>query len=68
MDTGPEICICPDVSVIVPVKPGWNVIVAGPGAWLALTTASRRLPAPLSFRLVTVNVVAGVPGGLYSMM
>ena len=62
IESGPEIWICPEVRVMVPVNPDWKSTVSGPACALACAIASRRLPAPLSFRLVTVYVAGGVPG------
>src|SRR5262245_39474890 len=62
---GPWIVVVPDVSVsdrpadvstIVPDRPGAKLIVSAPAVVLAEATAARRLPAPESFRLVTVKV------------
>src|SRR5438105_2574837 len=50
--------ISPVVSVIVPVSPDWKLTVSAPPVLFACVTASRRLPAPLSLRFVTVNVAA----------
>src|SRR5450756_548753 len=50
-----------DPKRIVPVTP--KLITSAPAVELAWVTASRRLPPPLSDRLMTVNVaaIAGVP-------
>src|SRR4051812_6440417 len=57
MVSGPAIGISPVVSVIVPLTE--KLMVSAPGALLALVTAARNEPAPLSLRFETVNV-AGV--------
>src|SRR5690349_4654953 len=51
-----------DASVIVctPAPGTLNAIVSGPGAAFALVIAWRRLPAPASLVLTTVNVAAWV--------
>ena len=50
----------PEVNVIVcgELNNELNTIVSSPGVATACVNASRRLPAPLSFVLVTVNVAA----------
>jgi hypothetical protein len=50
---------------MVPVKPAWNWIVSTPGAAFAAAIAARRLPEPLSARLVTVKVAACACGAMY---
>ena len=50
------ITISPEVSVIVP--PTVKLMVSAPAAPFALATAARRLPAPLSAVVLTVNVAA----------
>ena len=60
--TGPVMVIDPEVRTIVPVSPGANVIRSGPGEAFAAPTELRKLPGPLSLRLVTVNV-CGEPVG-----
>ncbi len=49
-------------SEIMPVRPAWNWTVSAPAAALAWPIASRRLPAPVSLRFVTVNVAAPANG------
>ena len=54
-----EMTSSPVVNVIVPVNPAWKLIVSAAGLLaLALRMAWRKLPAPASFRLVTINVTA----------
>lgn len=50
--------ICPVVNVMVPDTDGANVTVLGANRVLAIDTASRRLPAPLSLVLVTTKLDA----------
>lgn len=58
MVSGWVISIWPLVRVIVPVKPDWNTIVSLAVVALAVRTADRSEPPPLSLRLVTVYVPA----------
>ena len=53
-----------DVSVMVPVRPVWNVIVSWPASLLACSIASRSVvPEPSSVRLVT-TIGAAAPAGV----
>src|SRR5215212_433444 len=66
MSTESKTSSCPVVSVIVPVSPDWNVITSAPAAAFASAMAWRRVPAPLSLRLETVNVAAFAAGAAAS--
>src|SRR5688572_13595168 len=44
-----------EASVIVPVSPGAKLITSGRRSTLASATAWRRLPGPVSLRLVTMK-------------
>src|SRR5262245_57180141 len=52
----PVMSIWPLVSLMVPSSPDLKTTVSAPAWLLALMTAWRRLPAPASFKLLTVKV------------
>src|SRR5262245_62302908 len=52
----PVMSIWPLVSLMVPSRPDLKTMVSSPAWLLALWTAWRRLPAPASFKLLTVKV------------
>ena len=54
----------PVVSVIVPVTSEAKLMMSASGLALACVSASRRLPAPASLVLVTVNVAAWATGAV----
>jgi hypothetical protein len=58
ISTVSEIVICPEVKAIVPFRPDWKTISSSPAVLFASRMACRKLPAPESARLVTVNVVS----------
>jgi hypothetical protein len=61
MARGSVIGISPEVSMIVPVRPGAKAIWSDPGAALASRIACRRLFGPEAARFETVNVAAVAP-------